>query len=146
MSLPFLRPNFVDDYNYDKNLVDQADQLRTNYNVGSGLRQRKWWWSVFLWGLDVAIVNSYLLYNTWYEIYVLKPMSHYHFREKIALSWLDEAKYWPTRYPRRPRSTTATNDTTCKLAKTAVQSSVSSARVTQSIKSSSTLSTSSTTR
>ena len=41
--LPFLRPNFVDDYNYDMNSVDRADQLRTNYNVGSGLRQRKWW-------------------------------------------------------------------------------------------------------
>ena len=29
----FLRPNFVNDYNYDMNSVDQADQLRTIYQV-----------------------------------------------------------------------------------------------------------------
>ena len=71
----------------------------------------------------------------------LKPISHYHFREKIALAWLDEAKYWPTRYSRRPRThTIRTNDTTHKRTKTEAQSSVSSARVTRSI-TSSTLST-----
>jgi len=135
--VPFLRPNFVDEYNYDMNSVDRADQLRTNYNVGSGLKQRKWWCSVFLWGLDVAIVNPYLLYKAWYDMHGLKPMSHYHFREKIALAWLDEAKYWPTRYSRRPRSNTTTKNNTVssKLAKT-LQSSVSSARVTRSIASS----------
>ena len=51
ISLEFLRPNFVDEYNQDMNSVDRADQLRTNYNVGKGLRQRKWGWSMFLWGL-----------------------------------------------------------------------------------------------
>ena len=63
INLNFLRPNFVDDYNQDMNLVDRADQLRTNYNVGKGLRQRKWWWLIFLWGIDVAIVNAYILYK-----------------------------------------------------------------------------------
>ena len=71
VSLQFLRPNFVDDYNHDMNSVDRADHLRTNYCVGHGLRQRKLWWSIFLWGLDVAIVNSYLLYKSWYEIHGL---------------------------------------------------------------------------
>ena len=68
------------------NSVDRADQLRTNYNVGKGLRQRKWWWSIFLWGIDVAIVNAYLLYKAWHEMHGLKPMTHYYFREKIALA------------------------------------------------------------
>ena len=103
VSLKFLRPNFVDNYNHDMNSVDRADHLRTNYCVGHGLRQRKWWWSIFLWGLDVAIVNSYLLYKSWYEMHGLKPMSHYSFREQVALAWLYEEKYWPTRYSRRPR-------------------------------------------
>ena len=119
MSLPFLRPNFVDKCNYDMNLVDCADHLRTSNNVGIGLRQRKWRWSVFLWGLDVAFVNLYLLYKAWYEMHGLKPVSPYHFREKKALAWLDEAKYWPIRYSKWPRSiTTTTNDTASKLAKT----------------------------
>ena len=34
----FLRPNFVNAYNYDMNSVSQGDQLRTNYQVGMGLR------------------------------------------------------------------------------------------------------------
>ena len=46
--LPFLRLNFVDEYNFDMNSVDRADQLRGNYSVGQGLRQRKWWWSIFV--------------------------------------------------------------------------------------------------
>ena len=62
--LPFLRPNFVDKYNQDLNSVDRADQLRTIYNVRKGLRQRRWWWSIYLLGLDVAIVNAYLLYKS----------------------------------------------------------------------------------
>ena len=36
----FLRPNFVDIYNYDMNSVDKADHLRKNYCLGEGLRQR----------------------------------------------------------------------------------------------------------
>ena len=135
--LPFLRPNFVDEYNQDMNSVDRADQLRTNYSVGRGLRQRKWWWSVFLWGLDVAIVNAYLLYKSWYEMHGLKPMSHYFFREKIALAWLDEEQYWPRRYSRRPKSN---NKPDSKSKKVHVSSSASSARVTRSV-ASSTLST-----
>ena len=122
--LPFLRPNFVDEYNQDMNSVDRADQLRTNYSVGRGLRQRKWWWSVFLWGLDVAIVNAYLLYKSWYEMHGLKPMSHYFFREKIALAWLDEEQYWPRRYSRRPKSN---NKPDSKSKKVHVSSSASSA-------------------
>ena len=37
----FLRPNFVNCYNYDMNSVDRADQLRKNYELGVNLRQRK---------------------------------------------------------------------------------------------------------
>lgn len=132
--LEFLRPNFVDEYNNNMNSVDQADQLRTNYNVGKGLRQRKWWWALFLWGIDVAIVNAYLLYKAWNEMHGLKPMSHYYFREKIALAWLYEERFWPRRYSRRPKSTDS------KKSKIAAPASASSARVTRSVTSTSTVS------
>jgi len=110
VAMPFLRPNFVDEYNMDMNSVDRADHLRTNYSVGQGLRQRKWWWSIFLWGLDVAIVNAYLIYTAWYEMHGIKPMTHYCFREKIALAWLDEETFWPSRYARRKRSNSTTSE------------------------------------
>ena len=74
-----LRPNFVNVYDYDMNSVDQADYLRKNYALGLNLRQRKWWWSIFLWGLDVAIVNSYLLYKSYHKIHQLEFMDHYKF-------------------------------------------------------------------
>ena len=96
-TLPFLRPNFVDDYNNDMNPVDRADQLRTSYNVGYGSRQRKWWWLIFLWDIDVVIINSHLLYKSWYEMHGLKPMNHYHFQEKITLAWLGKDQFWCTR-------------------------------------------------
>ena len=100
----FLRPNFVNVYNFDMNSVDRADHLRKNYCMGEGLRQRKWWFSIFLWGLDVAMVNAYLLYKSWMEMHGFTPKSHYQFREEVALAWMDSETYWPQRYRQR-RST-----------------------------------------
>ena len=42
----FLRPNFVNDYNFNMNSVDQADQLRQSYQMGTGLWYTKWWWTI----------------------------------------------------------------------------------------------------
>ena len=92
------------------NSGDRAVHLRTNYSVGQGLRQRKWWWSIFLWGLDVAILNAYLIYKAWYKMHGIKPMTHYCFREKIALAWLDEEPFWPSRYARRKRNNSTTSE------------------------------------
>ena len=76
--------------------IDRVDHVRIKYNVGSGLRQRNWWWPVFL-------CNSYLICNGWYGIHGLKPMSHYHFCDKTTLSSLNREKYWLTRYSRKPK-------------------------------------------
>ena len=123
--------------------VDIADQLRSNYNVGHGLMQRKWWWSIFFWGIDVTIVNSYLIFKSRYEMHDLKPITHYHFREKIALEWLDEYQFWSTRrYSRRPRSTPEIRKNTSST-KSLKLSSFSSAQETRSVATSSTISTSS---
>ena len=100
----FLRPNFVNVYNFDMNSVDRADHLRKNYCLGEGLRQRKWWFSIFLWGLDVAMVNAYLLYKSWMNMHGFPPMSHYRFREAVALAWMDSETYWPDRYRQRRRN------------------------------------------
>ena len=80
----FLRPNFVNVYNYDMNSVDRADHLRKNYALGQNLRQRKWWWSIFLWGLDVAMVNSYLLYKS-YSRYSSRKKQKFETAEGSAL-------------------------------------------------------------
>ena len=102
--MPFLCPNFVNQYNHDMNSVDQADYLRKSYQMGQGLRNRKWWWSIFMWAFDVSLVNAYLCYKSWHEMHGRKPMSHYRFREQVALAWLDSDVHWPTRYSKRPRT------------------------------------------
>mgnify|MGYP003340844425 CR=1 FL=1 len=84
----FLRPNFVNAYNYDMNSVDRADHLRKNYALGQNLRQRKWWWSVFLWAFNVALVNAYLLYKSYFKSHGWTYMSHYKFREEVFLAWM----------------------------------------------------------
>ena len=89
------------------NSVDRADHLRKNYELGMFLRQRKWWWSVFMRGLDVAIVNSYILYKIYHQMHDLDYMSHYRFREQIFLAWMDSDQYWPTRNSTRKRSKVA---------------------------------------
>ncbi|KAK3240642.1 hypothetical protein CYMTET_49530 [Cymbomonas tetramitiformis] len=58
------KANMVDKYNYKMNGVDIADQLREIYRFdGPWMRQRKWWWTVFLWACGVAVVNAFILYK-----------------------------------------------------------------------------------
>ena len=85
------------------NSVDQAGQLGTNYQVGMGLRQRKWWWSIFLWAFDVAIVNSYLLYKSYSEMRGFQPKLLYTYREEIFKAWMDSDMYWAVRYSRKSK-------------------------------------------
>ena len=63
INLEFLRLNFVDKNNQDMNSVDQADQLHTNFNVGKGLRQGKWWWSIYFYGV-LMLLLSMLIFST----------------------------------------------------------------------------------
>jgi hypothetical protein len=51
------------DYNIDMGHVDVADQLRGNYRMDHWQRQYKWWWSVWLWGFGVLLVNAYVYYK-----------------------------------------------------------------------------------
>ena len=43
--------------------VDIADQLRILYHMDHWLRNRKWWWAIFFWALDVILTNSLVLYT-----------------------------------------------------------------------------------
>ena len=58
----------------------------------------KWWWALWLWGFEVSLVNSYLLYknfcdeNGWERDY-----NHYDFIEAVSKAWIDPINYWPTR-------------------------------------------------
>ena len=32
------------------------------------MRNRKWWWSFFIWGIGVVSVNAYKMYDSMYEM------------------------------------------------------------------------------
>ena len=59
--MKYHRTNFQDRYNNEMNGVDQVDQLINYYEIGAGVRNTKWWWSLFFWALRTACANAYLL-------------------------------------------------------------------------------------
>lgn len=63
----FLRLNVIDEYNNNMNSTDIADQLRGVYRPDHWMRNRKWWWAIWIWGIGVAGVNGYRIYEVMYE-------------------------------------------------------------------------------
>ena len=55
------RPVIITDYNKNMGGVDHMDQMITYYSVGR--KTIKWYRRIFLRILDMALVNSYILYN-----------------------------------------------------------------------------------
>ncbi len=93
VSMAFLRPEVTDMYNNGMNNVDIADQLRGTYRLDRWMRKRKWWWSIWMWGLQVLLVYAYVLYRT-AHLLIWKTekkriLSQYQFREEIVKAWLD---------------------------------------------------------
>lgn len=52
----FLRFNLSDEYNYEMNDNDIADQLRLQYRMQRLQRNQKWWWALWLWGVEVTLI------------------------------------------------------------------------------------------
>ena len=55
------KPAVVNAYNHSMNGVDTSDQLTVFYSFVR--KTRKWWRKLFLYLLEVALVNSYLIYR-----------------------------------------------------------------------------------
>ena len=68
--------------------VDIADQIRGGYQIDKWMRKYKWWHSIFWWGLQVLMVNSYVMYKHHMEQNKLKAMSHYDFHKDIAKGFI----------------------------------------------------------
>ena len=85
-------------YNHQMNDNDIADQLCLVYQLMRFSRNQKWWWALWLWGLEVSKVNAYMMYRRYHELRGLTPeYSHFEFQEAIGKAWIDPINNWPTR-------------------------------------------------
>jgi len=74
-------PQFICDYNTYMNGVDAHDQLRLQrYSVQRSIRLRKYYKSLFLGLLDMALVNSYIVHREYKRFTGVKPLSQAGFR------------------------------------------------------------------
>ena len=95
----FHRLNLLHMYNFGMGNVDIADQLRLQYRPDRWMRNRKWWWSVFLWGLGVSVTNSYLLYKKNHEkarrskkANIPSELTHLQFLEQLSTDLLTQSQ------------------------------------------------------
>ena len=94
----FLRLNLSHEYNFEMNDNDIADQLRLVYRIMRFQRNQKWWWALWLWGVEVTVVNAYKMMTRYCELKgVNAPYNHHAFQEKIAYGLIDPAGEWPRR-------------------------------------------------
>eukprot|EP00956_Cyclotella_meneghiniana_P034869 scaffold109003_cov36-Cyclotella_meneghiniana.AAC.1 len=99
----FLRFSLSHEYNYEMNDNDIADQLRLQYRMQRLQRNQKWWWSLWIWALEVTIVNAYKMMTRYCELRGINPKySHHDFREKIAYALIDPEGEWPKRKAKTP--------------------------------------------
>ena len=75
VQMRYLRLNLINDYNENMNNVDLADQLRNCYRFNHWFRNRKWWWSIYLWSLGVAATNAFVMYLKLYEVEAKKHLT-----------------------------------------------------------------------
>ena len=117
LPMKYMRLTLIDEYNNFMNAVDLADQLRNHYRFNHWLRNRKWWWSIFLWALGVATTNAYKMYERMYEDErarrrpLVKKWSHLEFLEQLVydfMGWEDDSK------PSANDNTSVSASTTCR--------------------------------
>lgn len=89
------RPKLIAQYNKHMGGTDQMDQNVNCYRIG--IRGKKWYWPILTWIFDVAIQNSWILYNKSHE----KKISGLEFRREVANVYLQKYKILP-KGPGRP--------------------------------------------
>lgn len=84
---PIFKPTVIVDYTRLMGGVDLSDQLMNYYNFLR--RTRKWWRKMWVHLLNMIIHNAYVLNRKFGS---QKKMSHYDFRESIALELIRESR------------------------------------------------------
>ena len=76
------KPNVILNYIKYMGGVDRADQYASSYCF---LRKSlKWWRKLFFWGLEISLINSYILYKATKEQRKERPISHLRYVKTIV--------------------------------------------------------------
>ena len=78
------QPKVFHSYNKHMGGVDQMDQYVATYRTR--MRQKKWWWPIFSYFLDVTVVNAWLLFRKVNPHNSSEPLLNY--RRSLALTLL----------------------------------------------------------
>ena len=93
------KPVAIDHYNNSMNGVDRADQNSVYYSFIR--KSRKWWRKLFFWLMEVAVVNSFILF----QLHSQGNTSHLQYRraliESLGTRYLQQVP--PRPRPGRPR-------------------------------------------
>ena len=76
-----LKPVVIYDYNQDMLGVDKLDQFASYYSFLH--KSVKWWRKIFFWMLEVAVINSYIIYKKLATSRGRRPMMHKAFRQVL---------------------------------------------------------------
>lgn len=95
------KPAVVADYNQHMLGVDKLDQLMSYYSFLH--KSVKWWRKVFFWLVEVAVVNSYIIYKELAKRRGERQISHLEFRRQLIQFLSEQMRTSVTRCS-RPRS------------------------------------------
>lgn len=98
------RPKLISNYNSFMGGTDQMDQNVSCYRIG--IRGKKWYWPLITWMLDVAIQNSWLLYNKAKQV----KISQLEFKREVATTYLRRYQVLPKGAGRPSASLASTSD------------------------------------
>ena len=83
-------PKSISDYNIGMRGVDKFDQLSTYYNIQ--LKSRRWYLKIFYQFLEIAMINSYVIYQKVYEKVNKPTLSHLKYRFEVIRGLINEIR------------------------------------------------------
>lgn len=86
----FQKPKAIIDYTRHMGAVDRADHYCASY--GFTRKSLKWWRKMFFWLFEVAVVNSFILFNLHREQIGLKPVSHLTYRKALIVQMVGDIR------------------------------------------------------
>ena len=92
-------------YNFEMNDNDVADQYRLVYMMQRFQRNQKWWWALWLWGMEVSLVNAFMMMRRYCKLKGVKQkIDHHEFNELIGRALLDPVNEWTKGYKKNGKT------------------------------------------